>query len=176
MELGGYLGYSAISFGQAMRDAAAAVTENGGEQEKGLRYWSLEADPLFASIAMNLVELAGLSEVVKVVVGPAEASLKRLCKEGRVEGVDMLFLDHLEELYVSDLKVCEELGVLRTGAMVVADNVVRPGAPEYREYVRSSARMESRGIRGLIMPGEFEVGLPWTLRYLMIADEVVRMN
>jgi catechol O-methyltransferase len=32
--------------------------------------------------------------------------------------------------------VCEELGLLKKGDVIVADNVVRPGAPEYRELVR----------------------------------------
>jgi catechol O-methyltransferase len=149
VELGGYVGYSAILFGDAMRKAGGG----GGD----LRYWSLEFNPVFAAVAMALVDLAGLGDVVKVVVGPADESLRRLHAEGQLQTVDVLFLDHVEDLYESDLKVCESLGLLKPGALVVADNVVRPGAPEYRKYVRSHPGLDSHGVRGLIMPGAFEV-------------------
>ncbi|CAL5867080.1 uncharacterized protein PFLUO_LOCUS1292 [Penicillium psychrofluorescens] len=152
VELGGYVGYSAIAFGDAMRKAA------GNDQT--VRLLSLEFDPLIASIAMNLVDLAGLADVVKVVVGSAADSLKRLNDEGKLaaNSIDFMFLDHVEDLYQQDLQLCERLGLLKSGALVVADNVVRPGAPQYREYVRQHSGMESWGIPGLIMPGEFDVG------------------
>ncbi|OJJ50343.1 hypothetical protein ASPZODRAFT_149689 [Penicilliopsis zonata CBS 506.65] len=152
VELGGYVGYSAIAFAQAMLAAASP------EQRSNLRLWSLEFDPLVASIAMNFIELAGLSDIVKVVVGPAARSLKRLSDEGKLGGgntIDLLFLDHDESLYVPDLKVCEELQLLGTGSLIVADNMIRPGAPGYREYVRGHADWESWIIKGLVMPGEF---------------------
>ena len=69
----------------------------------------------------------------------------------------MLFLDHVEDLYVADFQICAGLGLLRKEALAVADNVVRPGAPEYRQFVRGDPSLESWGVRGLIMPGEFEV-------------------
>lgn len=150
VELGGYVGYSAIWFGDAMRCAM-------GPTGRPVRLWSLESDPLIASIAMNLVDLAGLSDIVKIVVGPAADSLRRLHANGQLARIEFLFLDHVEDLYMPDLKVVEELGLLSSGALVVADNVVRPGAPQYREYVRQHPQMESWGIKGLIMPGEFEV-------------------
>lgn len=148
VELGGYIGYSAILFGDAIRKA-------GGENS-GRRFWSLEFDPLFASIAMNLIELAGLSDLVKVVVGDAEDSLKRLRDEGQLESIDILFLDHVEDLYLPHFLVCQKLNLLKEGALVVADNVVRPGAPQYRKHVREDALLESWGVKGLIIPGDAE--------------------
>lgn len=149
VELGGYVGYSAISFGDAMRKAA-------GPDQK-VRLWSLEFDPLIASIAMDLIDLAGLGDVVKVVVGSAADSLRRLNDEGQLDTVDFLFLDHDEELYLPDFQVCEELKLFHSGSLIVADNVVRPGAPKYREHIRRHSGVESWGVKGLIMPGEFEV-------------------
>jgi catechol O-methyltransferase len=150
VELGGYLGYSAILFADAMR------RENPSSQDE-LKIWSLEMSTEFAEIARKLIELAGLSEIVTVVIGPAEESLRKLKGEGKLTGLDMLFLDHAEELYVTDFKVCEELRLLRKGAVVVADNVVRPGAPEYRELARGHPGLKSEGVRGLIQPGDLEV-------------------
>jgi catechol O-methyltransferase len=63
VELGGYLGYSAILFADTMRH------EKSSHQEE-LRVWSLEMSPEFAAIARKLIDLAGLSEIVTVVVGP----------------------------------------------------------------------------------------------------------
>jgi catechol O-methyltransferase len=52
--------------------------------------------------------------------------------------------------------VCEELDLLKKGAVIVADNVVRPGAPDYREMVRNHPGLKSEGVRGLIQPGDLE--------------------
>jgi len=105
-----------------------------------------------------------LGDVVRVVVGNADESLRRLKQEGALEekGVDMLFLDHVEELYDVDLKVAwEELGLLRKGALVVADNVLKPGAPRYREFVWGHEGLSTRVIKGLIIPGDAEVSNGW---------------
>ncbi|KAJ5682379.1 S-adenosyl-L-methionine-dependent methyltransferase [Penicillium macrosclerotiorum] len=149
VELGGYVGYSALCFGEVMRQAAGNAPTN-------LRLWSIEFDPLIASIAMNLIDLAGLSDIVKVVVGTAADSLQRLHAQKVLTTVDFLFLDHVEDLYVPDFQICEELGLFKQGTLIVADNVLRPGAPAYREYVRPRPTLESWSIKGLIMPGEFE--------------------
>ena len=150
VELGGYVGYSAISFADAMRRAHRKIKPD-------LRLWSLEFDPLVASIAMSFIELAGLSDIAKVVVGPAADSIQRLHAEQTLTTIEFLFLDHVEDLYISDLKVCERLGLLKPGSMVVADNIRLPGAPEYLSYVRQHVGMESWTLKGLIIPGDYEV-------------------
>jgi catechol O-methyltransferase len=66
VELGGYVGYSYILFGDA-------VQKPGGQ-----RYFSLERNPEFAAVIASLVDLARLSDVVKVVVGSSEASIRTL--------------------------------------------------------------------------------------------------
>jgi catechol O-methyltransferase len=126
VELGGYVGYSCILFGDALRKAG------------GKRYFSLEKSPEFAAVIMSLVDLAGLSDIVKVVTGASDVSLKRLHSEGVLDQVDLMFLDHLKSLYVTDLKLCEELKLIRPGSVLAADNVVKPGNPPYLKYVRSS--------------------------------------
>ncbi|EHK42203.1 hypothetical protein TRIATDRAFT_251725 [Trichoderma atroviride IMI 206040] len=147
VELGGYLGYSAILFADTMRRS------NPSQQ---IRVFSLEFSAEFSSIARQLIELAGLSDIVTVVTGTAEESLRKLHAQGTLTSVDFLFLDHVEDLYPADFKVYEELGLLHKGAVIAADNVVRPGAPEYRKLVRSHPRLQSTGVRGLIQPGDLE--------------------
>jgi catechol O-methyltransferase len=152
VELGGYLGYSAILFACTMREVKP--------KDAPFKLWSLEYSPEFSAIARELIEIAGLERDIEVVTGAAGDSLRLLRAEDRVQYIDMLFIDHGEggiELYESDLKICEELGLLKSGACIVADNVLRPGAPEYRKYVRSHSGFRSQGVKALIMPGEFEV-------------------
>lgn len=134
LELGGYVGYSCLLFGDAVKRAAAAA----GRPTP--RYYSLERNPEFAAVIMCLVALAGLDDVVRVVVGSSDASIARLHAEGKLEGgVDMMFLDHYKPAYTTDLKLCEQLGLIVPGRTVLcADNVIEPGNPPYLEYVRSS--------------------------------------
>ncbi len=130
VELGGYIGYSCILFGAAVRDAG------------GKRYLSLERNPEFAAVAASLVNLAGLSDVVKSVVGPSDESIKRLHSTGQLQHIDMMFLDHYKPAYTTDLKLCEELGLVKPGTVLAADNVISPGNPPYLEYVRSSCEQK----------------------------------
>jgi catechol O-methyltransferase len=152
VELGGYVGYSAILFAAQMRQVAS-------DPDK-VHLWSLEYDASFAAIATELIALAELQDLVTVVVGSADESLRKLKADGKVSSIDFLFLDHVEDLYEQDFRVAmDELGLLKTGAVIFADNVVRPGAPKYREHVRGRTDLRSEGVKGLIMPGEFDVGL-----------------
>jgi catechol O-methyltransferase len=126
VELGGYIGYSALLFGNAVRKAG------------GQRYWSLEKSPLFAAVARSLVDLAGLADVVQIEVGASGESLERLHRQGVLEKAEMMFLDHHKPSYTADLKLTEELGIVGQGTILVADNIILPGNPPYLEYVRST--------------------------------------
>ncbi|KAJ5775484.1 uncharacterized protein N7511_000495, partial [Penicillium nucicola] len=126
IELGCYVGYSAIVFGDAVR-------RNGGE-----RYLSLELNPEFAAIANMLIELAGLREFVSVIVGRSDVSLHKLLSSGDVKKIELLFLDHYKPAYTTDVKLCEHFGAIVPGSVLAADNVLYPGNPPYLEFVRST--------------------------------------
>lgn len=148
VELGGYIGYSCILFGAALRDASGP----------GAKYYSLERNPEFAAVIMCLVELAGLRDVVQVVVGSSEESLRRLKGEGAFaiggqgngtakgttnghasgDRIDLMFLDHFKPAYRTDLQLCEELGLIQKGTVLAGDNCIEPGNPAYLEYVRAT--------------------------------------
>lgn len=128
LEFGSYIGYSTILF-------AAAMKRVGGKQ-----YVSFEREPKFACIAESLVEMAGLSDVVRIVVGSSSKNLLKEHEEKRLDCVDMIFFDHYKPAYVKDLKICESLGLIGKGTVLAADNVISPGNPTYLEYVRSSVQ------------------------------------
>ena len=146
VELGGYIGYSCIVFGEAVRKAG------------GKRYFSLERTPEFAAVIMALVSLAGLDDVVKVVVGSSDASIKRLFDGGVLKKVDLMFLDHYKPAYTTDLKLCEELGLVGPGTVLAADNVVKPGNPPYLEYVRSTVEQKRKALGSKTTNGEAGFG------------------
>ncbi|KAK3677533.1 hypothetical protein LTR78_002383 [Recurvomyces mirabilis] len=130
VELGGYIGYSCLLFGNAVRKAG------------GKRYYSLERNPEFGAVISSLADLAGLSDVVKVIIGSSDASLKRLHDNGTLKHIDLMFLDHYKPAYKTDLKLCEELKLISPGSVLAADNVISPGNPSYLEYVRASPQQK----------------------------------
>jgi catechol O-methyltransferase len=129
VELGGYCGYSTILFSDAVRTA-------GGE-----KYYSLERSPKFAQVIRDLVEFAGLKDFVEVIVGPSDEGIRKLHSNG-LKTINMMFLDHYKPAYTSDLKLCEQLGLIGKGTVLAADNVISPGNPPYLEYVRSSVEQK----------------------------------
>lgn len=126
VEFGSYIGYSTILFG-------GAVKKNGGKE-----YISFERDAKFAQVAKSLVELAGLGDTVRFVVGSSSKNLFSQHGLGKLDKIDMIFLDHYKPAYVRDLKICESLGLIVEGTILAADNVISPGNPSYLEYVRST--------------------------------------
>ncbi|KAG5973295.1 hypothetical protein E4U55_000599, partial [Claviceps digitariae] len=134
VELGGYVGYSAILFADAVRAAG------------GTDYFCLEHNPEFASIIRRLCELAGLDDLVTVIIGDSATSLRHLKSQGLFTQIDLLFLDHYKPLYLRDLKLCEELGFIKPGTTLVADNVIKPGNPPYLAYVRGTVEQKMKDV------------------------------
>jgi catechol O-methyltransferase len=128
IELGGYVGYSAVLFGDAIR-------KNGGKQ-----FLSIEKNPEMAAIANQLVELAGLRDYVRIIVGASNEVLRELVTETKeIDTIELIFIDHWQDLYRPDLWLLEELNVLKPGrSLLLADNVIMPGAPEYLEWIQAT--------------------------------------
>ncbi|UCH47121.1 MAG: O-methyltransferase [Betaproteobacteria bacterium] len=126
LELGTYCGYSAL------RMAVAAPTA---------RIVSIEFKQANAQIARRILEHAGVSDRVTIVVGTlgdGGATVQALRNSHGFEtgSVDMAFIDHAKDAYLPDLQLILDNGWLRHGSLVVADNVKVPGAPEYQAYMR----------------------------------------
>ncbi|KAF4963234.1 hypothetical protein FSARC_8732 [Fusarium sarcochroum] len=135
IELGGYVGYSTLLFANAVRKSG------------GTHYYSLERNPEFAAVITSLLDLSGLRDIARVIVGPSDAGLARLHKDGTISKIDLMFLDHYKPAYTSDLKLCERLGLVGPGSVLAADNVIKPGNPPYLAYVRSSVA-EKKAAKG----------------------------
>lgn len=136
VELGSYVGYSTVLF-------AAAARDHGGKE-----YISFEREPRFARVASAMVDLAGLTNFVRFVIGPSSSSLVREQRDGRLDRADMVFLDHYKPAYVKDLKILESLGAIQVGSVLAADNVIEPGNPTYLEYVRATPEEKTKHLNG----------------------------
>ncbi|KAJ5088706.1 hypothetical protein N7456_012322 [Penicillium angulare] len=167
LEIGGYVGYSAIMFGNAMRNTGVPNP----------RYISLEMNPKFAAVSRALVEVAGLSDVVDIQEGPCRASLQRLAADSAELGLstkwDMLFLDHSKISYLNDLKLAEELGIVVPGSIVIADDMKRPGNPMYSGYVRADIATKAEAYMpfvGCLSDGGISLGNPYLVYQTMLLE------
>jgi catechol O-methyltransferase len=127
LELGTYCGYSALRTARVMPDGARLV--------------SIEFNPDNAAIARRILHHAGVGDEVAVVVGTLGdgTTIEKLESEHgfATEALDFVFVDHDKSVYLPDLKRIVERGWLHPGSIVVADNVRRPGAPDYRAFMQS---------------------------------------
>jgi catechol O-methyltransferase len=88
-----------------------------------------------------VVAPAALDARVEVIHGTADAVIPP-----RRVPFDLVFIAHWKDLYLPDLTRLEAHGLLRSGSVVVADNVGFFDVNEYLEYVRSSGRYTSRNV------------------------------
>lgn len=120
----------------------------GGLPRDG-RLVTIEKDPVAAAIAeQNFSRVSGGARI-DVRVGDAAVALERIRDEGG-EPFDFLFLDEHREDYLTHLGIAKPL--LRSGALVVADNVIwggdmlsDPDAPQarYLEAIHADPEFES---------------------------------
>ena len=144
VELGGYVGYSALKFGQALRDVG------------GHRYISLEASPEYAEIAQSLIEFGGLSDFVQIVVGPSSSTLANLALADPSFRIDILFIDHSGQVYEQDIKLVESYALLSQNAVVIADNILDPNASNYVAKMNTHAWCADPGSSMAEAPREVE--------------------
>jgi catechol O-methyltransferase len=126
LELGTYCGYGSLRIARAAPSA---------------RVYSVELFEANAEVARRIWAHAGVADRVTCVVGTIDdggRTLDALENEHgfTADALDLLFLDHHKDAYVTDLQSILDRGWLHRGSIVVADNVLFPGSPKYREYMR----------------------------------------
>ena len=126
LELGTYCGYSALRTVRVM--------------PPGANLCSIEYVADNAAIAQRIWDHAGISDRVRVIVGSLGDGGRTADRLEADHGfgvgtLDFAFLDHDKAAYLSDLRLILDRRWLHANAVVVADNVKIPGAPEYRAYM-----------------------------------------
>lgn len=125
LELGAFFGYSAVRMGRLLKRPGAKV-------------YSMEIDPECADASREFVQFCGLEKRVEVFTCSGEEGIAQLRDRTGAEHVDLVFIDHWKDLYLPDLKRLEASGLMRKGTVIVADNIVMPGVPDYTDYVINS--------------------------------------
>ncbi len=156
LELGTYCGYSALRMAVAAPSAQIV---------------SIEFNAANAEIARRILDHSGVTERVTVVVGTLGDGGRTIDALGNAHGfgagsVDLVFIDHDKNAYLPDLQLILERGWLRPGALVVADNVKFPGAPEYRRYM-----VENEGKRWHTIEHETHVEYQSVIKDLVLVSE-----
>ncbi|CAJ1421970.1 unnamed protein product [Effrenium voratum] len=133
LELGSFLGYSAVRIARLLDDGAFLYT--------------IEQDADNAARTAATLEHAGLTGKATALCGTLQTLQCQL--EGPFE---LIFLDHSKALYLDEIQHLEALGFIEDGTTVVADNIggcnrgdcrrVSCGCA-YARYVRSSGRYVS---------------------------------
>jgi catechol O-methyltransferase len=122
VEMGVCVGTSALGWGKMLKDF------NPGDNS--VKVYALELDQKMCNVAREIVQLAGLRDVVEVIQGTADASVNQLVSEGKLKSIDALFLDHWKDRYLPDIQLCEDLKLFRLGSVIIADNTDMPGKSE----------------------------------------------
>ena len=133
MEIGAYIGYSAIRIGKILAEASKSST---------LRHslLTVEQNEENAVLAKKHVDYAGLGAVVTVVNARIEECFTG--DEDETGPYDFVFIDHRKPYYLRDLQILESLGIIdRSITTVVADNVAS------LEHVRNREASIARGKR-----------------------------
>ncbi|KAL1789310.1 hypothetical protein HispidOSU_031501 [Sigmodon hispidus] len=128
LELGAYCGYSAVRM--------ARLLPPGG------RLLTMEMNPDYAAITQQMLNFAGVQDKVTILLGASQDLIPQLKTKYDVDTLDMVFLDHWKDRYLPDTRLLEEYGLLRKGTVLLADNVIIPGTPDFLEYVRGSSKFE----------------------------------
>ncbi|CAE7249317.1 unnamed protein product [Symbiodinium sp. CCMP2456] len=123
LEIGSYCGYSAIRLALSGRGVV-----------------TLETDPIHAVIARNMVMMAGLDHRVDVRIGHSKDILPRLGKFDGDQKFAFVFMDQKGSRFHEDLKLLADRDLLCDGAVVVADNVLKPGAPIFLYLLAEAAK------------------------------------
>jgi catechol O-methyltransferase len=126
LELGTYCGYGSLRIARAAPSA---------------KVFSVELSAANAEVAQRIWAHASVDDRVTCVVGTIGDGGMTLDALAREHGfgagtLDLLFIDHDKAAYLADLQSIRDRGWLHRGSIVVADNILIPGSPKYRRFMK----------------------------------------
>ncbi|CAF3691128.1 unnamed protein product [Rotaria sp. Silwood1] len=136
LELGTFLGYSSLRIISQLPDNVLFIT--------------IEADLQSVEIARIIFEYAGVTNRINIINDYTHNVIPYLSKNFNINSFDFIFIDHSKDVYLRDFKMLENVGLIKSGTMIVADNVIKPGTPDYLEYVRNNPNYTSTFYEGKI--------------------------
>lgn len=117
LEIGSYCGYSTVTIAKDLNEGSKLI--------------SVEINESCVNWTKRLVEFAGLSDRVIVIHGsinnPMTMNQIRANILNEDKKFDLIFIDHDKNLYLKDLLIIESAQLLKSGCVVVADNIMTFG-------------------------------------------------
>ncbi len=141
LELGSFVGYSAILVARSLGPGGRLV--------------SIDVSETSSRVSREMAELAGLADRVEFVTGPSTERIGTL-----KEPFDLVLLDHWKGLYQRDAEELLARGLLRPGAVILADNV-GPffGENPYVGWMQGRSDFESRYVEAHLEYNDIEDGV-----------------
>ena len=129
LELGSFLGYSAIIIAMFLPEAGSLV--------------SVDHDKDSVAASKEIVKYAGLENKVHFINSTSDEAINALKKS-----FDFIFIDHEKNRYYSDLLLMENLNLINKGGIVFADNVgiFEDKMKDYFSHVRDSGAYTSKNV------------------------------
>lgn len=141
LELGSFVGYSAILMARNLGDAGRLV--------------SIDVSEASSRVAREMTGLAGVADRVEFRTGSSTDVIDTL-----EEPFDLVFLDHWKGLYLQDAKKILERRLLRPGATVIADNVGSFfGENPYVAWMQAREDFASEYVKAHVEYGDIEDGV-----------------
>ncbi|XP_065195577.1 catechol O-methyltransferase-like [Sycon ciliatum] len=128
LELGGYFGYSALRVARLL------------SADDNAKLYSMEINQECAESCRTLLKFCGVDDRAEVLNCAAQDGIAEFRERTGRSSVDMVVIDHWKPLYLPDLKRLEASGLMHPGTVILADNILYPGVPDYKEYVTTSPK------------------------------------
>eukprot|EP00126_Sphaerothecum_destruens_P006688 Sdes_comp19484_c0_seq1m10969 len=162
LEIGSYCGYSAITAATILKKLLPPEISPSSPSKISLL--SVEVSSTHVGYTSQTLAFANLSESVKILHGTLQSEFDTICQHLQISSSSspnsqtplLIFLDHDKKLYLKDLKFLESHGIIQPGVIIVADNILYPGVPEYAHYVRNSPKYASTFVKGHIQTSQGE--------------------
>ena len=142
LEIGSFFGYSAIYLASNMpRDCLLCCIEGSAENAEIAKQLLIRS---FVMDKQTLERIKILNSLSSNVLRNRDAENFLFSgqsipgtefKSDASKQFDFVFMDHDKDCYLPDLVTLEERDLLRPDCVVVADNVIFPGAPDFLSYV-----------------------------------------
>ena len=171
LEIGSFLGYSAVNIARTMGQNDTLTMIEGSEQNAlvarqvlqhafGAGSQILERIRIIRALSREALKrpevLCESSPLLQTGNGQNEAPAllelddiaaavpRKRQEDEATKGFSLIFLDHDKDAYRPDLARLLELGAVPAGSVVVADNVIFPGAPGFLDFVGNSKQWRTR--------------------------------
>ncbi len=124
LELGAYCGYSATRIARLLPD-------NG-------HLYSIEPNMKHVAYTTTILDHCGLKNKVTILNGTLSEKIEEIKKVYKIPFFDLVFLDHVKDMYLSDFLLLEKSGLVAKGSVIVSDNALYPGCPDFLIFLQEN--------------------------------------